>query len=273
MFRVRLSEAATVRMRVLDGAGRRVLARRMTRVAGEGRIVWRGSGADGRRVSDGDYRIRLVPEDRAGNRGRASVERVRVITAASHPVWATQALNPADGDRFGRWVRAKTRLAVAARVRWTVTRGDRIVRRLVRSQRRPGPLAISWDGRDAKGRYVSGGPYTSELVVASQAGTVRFRSPVWVGPYRISIDAGQARAGRMLRVTVRSTEPQARPPVIAVRGRIGTTRLRTRSVGGRTFATTLRLPGAARTRRLTVRVTGTDRGGQVERAERSWVLK
>ena len=50
-------------------------------------------------------------------------------------------------------------------------------------------------------------------------------------------------------------------------------RLRTRRKGPDTAIRTVRIPSGGKPGRLSVTVIGTDRGGQVERAERSWQLR
>jgi hypothetical protein len=273
LLRVRLSETSTVRIVIRDGQGRRVFSRTRLKRAGDGRIVWHGRAGTGRRVPDGDYRLRLVPIDPAGNRGRAVVQQIRVLTAAREPVWTAQALNVADRDAHGVLLRARTRLTAPARIAWTISRDGQEVHSMLRSNARPGPLRLRWDGRDAKGRYVAEGAYQSVLKVTSEDGTQRFTAPVWVGPYRMRIE-GKPRRDRSIRVVIQSTEPQARPPVVAVQAPgMVPVRLRTRSHGPATFSTRVRLSGATGTGRVRISVTGTDVGGQVERSERSWRLR
>lgn len=274
VLRERLSEAATVVVIVKDDRGRTVLRREVTKPEGQGRILWRGRSSAGRIVPDGSYRLRLVPIDAAGNRGRWTVQRVQVLNSATRPRWTATALHPADGDRLASDLRATTRVGGAARVRWTITRDGRTVRTLARGLTPPGHLTVRWNGRDAAGRLVSDGPYRSVLALSSRTGSMRFTEDLWVGPYQVSLDPPQPRRGRPIRIVVRSTEPQTRPPVIIVRASgIDPIRLGTRRTGPDTSSRTVRLPAVVKRGRFSITVIGSDRGGQIERAERSWQLR
>ena len=130
--------------------------------------------------------------------------------------------------------------------------------------------AEDFGGMRRAGRLVDDGAYTAVLVATSAAGTVRRTTPVWVGAFRTRLTQADRATGRRAVVHVTSTEPLARTPVVELRRKgVDPVRVRTKAAdAGRSWA---RVPASmtATKGRLSIRVIGTDRGGQTEQSATS----
>ena len=261
-----LSESARVRMEVRNSAGR--LVRHVTRPTGKGpgRSWWSGRDQAGRVVRDGVYTVRLTPRDRADNLGRARSVKVRVLGVITRPAATATVINVRDGDGLAAATRLRTSLRQRAHVRWEIRRDGRRVRSLFEGSAPVGRLAVRWDGTDDAGRPVRDGTYTAVLTATTKVGTARFASAVTVRPYVLTLEPRVPARGRVVTIRIESTERQASPPIVEIsQPGLRPYRVRSRALDA-THAigrVALRAGGAKGT--MTIRVIGTDAGGQVER--------
>jgi flagellar hook assembly protein FlgD len=259
-----------VDVEIRDASGRTIRRVRAWHDRGAVSVRWAGRDDRGRVVRDGRYTVRMTPRDRAGNVGKARTVAVRLLRVATVPRRDRAAISVRDGDRLATRVRLRTTIAAPVTVRWVIRRDGRTVATLFKGKARPGTLTVRWNGRDRAGRLVDDGAYTAVLVATSAAGTVRRTTPVWVGAFRTRLTQADRATGRRAVVHVTSTEPLARTPVVELRRKgMDPVRVRTKAAdAGRSWA---RVPASmtATKGRLSIRVIGTDRGGQTEQSATS----
>ena len=200
-----LPEAQDVTVSIVDGSG----AARRTAVlgaqaAGSHRWTWDGLADDGSRVADGAYRFAVAtadspsdppsdpPSGSGGRRGLAERD-VRVDTVAPR-------VTALSGNRVGFYpVRDGYRDAftpVAALpdggvLRLVITSARGAVLRVVQATRgRAARTALTWDGRDAAGRFVPTGSYRWRYEAVDEAGNLRR-----TGTYRVDVSLKRLVAG------------------------------------------------------------------------------
>ena len=176
--------------------------------------AWDGRRADGSRVPDGQYTIRVKLVDAAGNARKARTT-VVVDRTASSLAWA-QDFYPQDGDAIRPSARLSWRLARDATMtlRLFDERGS-LVRTVWRDRsKRAGTRGWTWNGRRVDGTLVPQGWYTARLTVTSPLSTQELTQTVLVGAFAVSPSATKVYPGQKLVIRAASVEPLDGRPVI-----------------------------------------------------------
>jgi flagellar hook assembly protein FlgD len=270
VVRRNLSENATLDTVVEDAAGQ-VVSFSETAQSGPGTTTWNGKDANGARVPDGTYTLRMTPTDRAKNVGPEQSLQFQVLSALGGLSASTPAIEVADGDALASSVRFESKLTAPALVSWRVVdRAGRLVRTgptdvAVDPAATSPTLLFSWDGLDDAGQPVPNGTYRGLVSATTDVGTASYATDVAVGPYMVSAVAKQLSRGQKIKISVRNTEPLRGAPKINV----WQTGLKAYSVTMNkvsdtrwTIAFTLKPGGKAGIVKFTV--SGTDTGGGTE---------
>ncbi len=192
------------------------------RIAGSGGTAsayWNGTADDGTRVPDGTYRVTLRLFDAAGNPAQRSWTAVVDTTPPALAAAAAPGPFSPDGDGTADRVRLAWSASEAASGTLRVLRGTTIVRSwtIVGTSG-----AVTWDGRDLRGRVVADGRYTvsltgadalanrgtttAPLVVDRTAGSLRWSPTAFYaedGDRLAPTATVSVRLGRAARVTLR----------------------------------------------------------------------
>ena len=177
-------------------------------------VAWDGRRADGSRVPDGRYRVRVRLRDAAGNK-RTAKTTVIVDRTASSLRWSSD-FYPQDGDA----------LRPTAKLRWRLTRDATMTLRLYDEQgalvrtawtnraKRAGTRGWTWNGRRADGAFVPQGRYTARLTVTSPFATQDLTQTVLVAGFSITPSASKVYPGQRLTIRAASVEPLDGRPVV-----------------------------------------------------------
>ncbi len=258
-----ISEAASLRMVVRDGAGVAVRDAAFAVKAGPGTLTWDGRTGAGKVVADGDYAVELTPTDAAGNRGPAGSAPTRVYTALKAVAIGLPVFLPADRDTYGLTVTLPFALSRPATVSWQVVdaTGRAVLTIKDGEALAAGSYTFRWDGRNADGAYEPRGTYRSVVSATDGSVVARISSSVTLDAFRVTAsDATPARHQRVT-FTVISAEPLASRPTLRLSepGRHAVTYTMTHVRAG-IYRVTVTLAGA-RTGSLGVRISARDAGG------------
>lgn len=203
-----VSEGGTLDTSITDANG--VELKHITEAvdSGPGATSWDGTNADGARVADGLYTLRMTPTDRSGNVGATRSMPARVLTALRAPAASASAIEVRDGDALASSVRFDAVLSAPAAVSWKVVDA---AGNLVRSgpdnpAAAPGDLLWNWDGRDNQGAPVADGTYQGLVSATTAAGTIAYGRLVYVGAFQVSLNVAAPKAGHRFKITVLNTE-------------------------------------------------------------------
>jgi flagellar hook assembly protein FlgD len=230
--------------------------------AGPTRTTWDGTNNAGKRVPDGRYDIRVVPRDRAGNRGTARLVGVRVLTAMKGPAVSPDLFHPADNDGLSQ----RTTFSVTLRERATLginilNKNDAVARvGLAPKAFDAGRVEWRWDGRNEAGAFVPDGVYVAVFTVSTDAGSYSHTVGVRVGPFRLKGPLALS-AGQKVKLTLLSAEALTGYPSVTVK-QPGLAPYRLYPV--RYSATKFTLNWKARagaSGHVSITITGTDRNG------------
>jgi spore germination protein YaaH/flagellar hook assembly protein FlgD len=223
--------------------------------------AWDGRRADGTRVGDGRYVLRVDVRDAAGNR-RVAATSVVLDRTAKGLAWAGDFL-PHDGDALKRTSRLAWTLARDATTTLRITDAAGHVVRTAWSGRsqRDGARGWTWDGRRDDGSLVPQGRYLATLRVRSSVATLVYSRWVWAAAFTITPNRTVVKAGQTLVVRFRSTEPLSTKPRVTFRqpGRDAVTVVARKLKDGSWKASFSVRSGRGGTG--TVRVVATDRSG------------
>jgi spore germination protein YaaH/flagellar hook assembly protein FlgD len=223
--------------------------------------AWDGRWADGRRVGDGTYVVRVDVRDAAGNRRVAATSLVLDRTAKGL-AWAGDFL-PQDGDALKPSSRIAWNLARDAKTTLRITDAAGHVVRTAWSGRvqRDGARGWTWNGRRDDGSLVPQGRYLATLRVRSPFGTVVYSRWVWAAAFTVTPNRTVVKSGQRLVVRFRSTEPLSTKPRVTFRqpGRDAVTVVARKLEDG-SWKATFRVR-AGRSGTGTIKVVATDRSG------------
>ncbi len=260
----RASEAGTLAISVRDAIGTVVDASEVPNPAGSSAIIWDGRGPNGAPLPDGTYTYQVAPRDAAGNVG-SSITRTVVISTTIGWVRSTATvIDPTTPSAVVRDVALSFTLAHAATVTWSMAdaRG-RSIRFFAKAQpMAPGPLAVTWDGRDDAGALVPAGTYTMVLRAEDGVTHAVARTTVGVGPFRVVTSPAIPVHGKVATFTVTTALPlDGAPSVRITLPGAGTIAVPVTRVDGATWRGKLKLAAGARAGTATLVVAATDATG------------
>jgi flagellar hook assembly protein FlgD len=263
----KLSEPAYIDVGISDAGGNLVRHFRGWSEQGPGATTWNGNRDGGTRVADGFYRVSLTPVDNAGNKGASHSVNAEVLTTLRAPTRSRPAIDVGDEDSMATSVRLGVTVADDATVSWNIVDagGETVYTHLDTHPETAGVLGWMWNGRTASGALVPDGMYRAIVSASNDLGTVRYSRPVYVGPYRLRLSDSTPARGERVKVSVYSTEPQTGTPTLTI-SQPGvadyTVRLELVSSTHTRAYVTFKSSGTAGD--MTIRITGTDIGDQVE---------
>ena len=181
------------------------------------KATWDGRRADGSRVGDGAYTLRVDVKDAAGNRRVASTRLVLDRTVKGL-AWSGD-LSPQDGDTLKATARVGWRLARDARTTLRITDASGGVVRTAWSGRAQGDgeRGWTWNGRRDDGSFAPQGRYLATLRVRSPFGTLVYNRWVWAAAFTLTPNRTVVKAGQTLAVRFRSVEPLSSKPRVTFR--------------------------------------------------------
>ncbi len=177
-------------------------------------VAWDGRRADGSRVPDGRYTVRVRLLDAAGNK-RTAKTTVIVDRTASSLRWSSD-FYPQDGDA----------LRPTAKLGWRLTRDATMTLRLYDERgalvrtvwtdraKKAGTRGWTWNGRLADGTFVPQGRYTARLTVTSSLATQDLTQTVLVAGFLVAPSASKVYPGQTLTIRAASVEPLDGRPVV-----------------------------------------------------------
>jgi flagellar hook assembly protein FlgD len=181
------------------------------------KATWDGRRADGSRVGDGTYTLKVDVKDAAGNRRVASTKLVLDRTVKGL-AWSGD-LSSQDGDGLKQTSRLAWRLARDAKTTLRITDASGRVVRTAWSGRsqRDGARGWTWNGRRDDGSFVPQGRYLATLRVKSPYGTLAYSRWVWAAAFTLTPNRTVVKAGQRLVVRFRSVEPLSTKPRVTFR--------------------------------------------------------
>jgi flagellar hook assembly protein FlgD len=259
-----LSETASVRMIVRDGAGIAVRDVTTTIAAGTGSVSWDGRNTAGKTVADGDYAVELTPTDVAGNRGAAASAPTRVYTALRAVPIATPVFMPSDGDAYAARITLPVAVVRAATIGWRVVNAAGETVRVLRDAQAlaAGSYTSVWDGRNDAGAFVPRGVYRSVVTATNGTAATSVATTVTLDAFLVAASDSTPARGQSLTFTVTSAEPLRGAPSLRISepGRKVRAVTMTKVKTG-VYRVTVKLVGT-RTGSLVLRVVGTDSAGR-----------
>ncbi len=213
-----LSEPGTLETTVIDADGRSVLDVSASSDGGPGTTTWDGTnGTDV--VPDGRYTLVLIPTDLAGNVGAQQTITASVLTALSAPGSSVAAFDPGGVDPLADSVRFNATLTQQAAVEWRVVDGaGKVVRNGSDDlSAAPGDIVWHWDGLDDQGNIVPDGTYQGVVSATTDAGTISYGSPVFVGPFQARLSDDTLRRGQRVKINVFNTEVLSAPLTLTIK--------------------------------------------------------
>jgi spore germination protein YaaH/flagellar hook assembly protein FlgD len=225
------------------------------------KATWDGRRADGSRVGDGTYTLKVDVKDAAGNR-RVSSTKLVLDRTVKGLAWSGD-LSSQDRDTLKQTSRLAWRLARDAKTTLRVTDASGRVVRTAWTGRslRDGPRGWTWNGRRDDGSFVPQGRYLATLRVKSPFGTLVYSRWVWAAAFTLTPNRTVVKAGQRLVVRFRSVEPLSTKPRVTFRqpGRAAVTVTARKMDDGSWKASFAVRSGADGT--ATIRVVATDKAG------------
>ncbi len=258
------TESGTLVARVLDAGGSLMKKWSTSTGTSATTVTWDGRNADGAYVADGVYRIRVAPQDVAGNSG-SNVERsVTVIRALKSVIASKSIFYPHDADRLAKSSTLSFSLVRPMTVTWTLRNaaGATVLTRLDAVAQASGTSTWSFNGRDADGALLPRGRYTS--VVSATDGTLSATqtTTVEMNAFRIKTSDSTPARGQSITLNVTSAEKLAtRPKVFVYQPGLARWKVRMVKTGTDTYKVTFKLKSGGSKGQVTFRVKGRDIDG------------
>ena len=167
---IRSNVSTTGSASVLNARGQVVLSWPLTAATAWSR-TWTGNDARGRRVPVGVYRVRVLLVGRAAAAAQVGLRSVTVAaSAASRPrVSASSTSVYPVRDRYRDTVALRVTAGVPASTVWVLSRGSRTIWTKRFSRRTV--AAVTWNGRDRKGKVLAAGRYRLKVTARGGEGS------------------------------------------------------------------------------------------------------
>lgn len=225
---------------------------------------WNGRDGAGKAIPDGTYHLSMRPRDKAGKQGSPRTVQVRVLTALKSPRVSSLAIFVTDEDRLAASTTLRTTLTEPAKLSYLITdmAGKKVVGAGGASQP-TGSHSWSWSGTDREGRYVPTGYYRATVTATTSVGSASHVETVFVGPFKILVADTTPARGQSVVVTIISTEPLSRRPLVTV-GQPGEDEYTstTTARGGGRYVTIIRVHAHGSRGRGWIKVNAFDANGQ-----------
>src|SRR4051794_36680659 len=226
------SEAGTGTARLIKGSS--VVRTWKIRGTTSWSTTWDGRRADGTRVADGVYVLRVSVRDAAGNL-RTTSTNVTVDRTLASLAWSRD-FEPHDGDTLTPTSTLSFRLARRATLTLRIyDEAGRVVRSaFVGRTLAAGVRSWTWNGRRTNGTLAPQGRYRATVTVRSALTTIAYSRLVWSAAFAATTNRSTVRAGQTLTVRFRSVEKLATRPRVTFTqpGRAAVTLTATRLADG-----------------------------------------
>jgi flagellar hook assembly protein FlgD len=271
-----LSEAASLLVRITDGADATVRTMTVPAVAGSNSVTWDGRNNAGALVADGDYTIRLAGRDAAGNTGPVVTRQLTSIRLLGFVKSSLSLFYPQDLDRFSKTTSLSFALTRPATVTWTIQNlaGDVVATHLADSAVAAGTQTWVFAGRRddrsmlPRGRYVSWVTATDGTVTITQGRSFEMNA------FLVTTSTATPRRGGRITITARTAESLSTGARLYIYqpGKTVWSVPMSRVTSGTSRATiTLKTGGSAGT--VTFKVWARDRDGRAQFTKRALPLR
>ena len=158
-------------------------------------VEWDGTDSSGNKVPDGKYRLELVSEDAAGNRGGAEISGIVVDTRETKAYVTVEhdAFSP-NGDNFLDTQKISLKISLREGIEsWSLdllTPEGKLVRSWGEKDRKEPPVEINWDGRDSENKITEGAFIANLKMTYTKGNVVDTSSSLFicsVTPPRLSV--------------------------------------------------------------------------------------
>ena len=255
------SESGTLNARVLDAGGSLVKKWSTPTGTSATTVTWDGRNTDGAYVADGVYRVRVAPQDVAGNTG-ANVERTVTVIRALKSVVASKAIfYPHDGDRLAKSSTLSFNLVRPMTVTWTLrnSAGATVLTRLDGVAQAAGTSTWSFNGRDTGGALLPRGRYTSVVSATDGTLTATQTTTVDMNAFQIKTSDSTPARGQSITLNVTAAEKLAsRPKVFIYQPGLSRWKVRMVKTGTYTYKVTFKLKSGGSKGQVTYKVKGRD---------------
>jgi flagellar hook assembly protein FlgD len=274
-FPFSIDEAGYVDASVRDATG--ALVRSFTtRVAvGPGRVAWDGLDDAGHVVHNGVYTVRLAPRDLAGNVGPYRETPAAVYKTLSHVAGSKAVFFPQDLDKYAKTTRFSFDLSVSATVDGTVIdgAGNVVLTMFDGAPLGAGTHVFDWDGRLADGTMAPRGTYTAVIRATDGELATSGRTSVVADGFKIRLN--DTTPGRGQTITLYATSPEllsSLPRVKVSQSGASPFSVTMTKMSSTTYKVTIRLKSTGSAGTVRFSLSGTDAGGRINRASRTFVL-
>jgi flagellar hook assembly protein FlgD len=271
-----LSEGAYIDWTVANEAGN--VVKRFTAWAdgGTDTSTWDGTKNSGSMAPDGRYDLTAVPKDRAGNVGDPATVRVRLLTSLKAPTVSPTIFYARDLDALAPTTTMKVTLTRAAMLSWKVTdtAGNDVAVKLADSAMAAGTHMWTWNGTRSTGAHVADGVYYGVATARTDAGTYSHRVTFRIGAFHIKGGANTVTAGQKVTYTLLSSEPiTGWPKVTVIQPGLSSFSVSTVRYDSKKFTAAVTFRSGGTPGAVTIKVSGTDTGGQVQVTKRTVTLQ
>lgn len=259
---VQLGEPGTVEA-VVSASGAPVALRTLNAPAGHATLTWDGAADSGGVVPDGQYQLEVRARDLAGNVALPATRPLTVYAPLGAITLDAPRFFPHDGDALRATSEATFTLRSYATVGVEILDASgAAVRTLVPpTPTGPGPMVVTWDGRNDLGALVARGTYRFRATATDGVLSDRQVKAVFADAFRIVPSDRTPARGQRITITATASETLVGSPRLTIRqpGRAAWGVSMTRIAAGVYRATIILKSGSRGTVRFVV--SGTDTGG------------
>ncbi len=227
-------------------------------------LTWNGLTTAGAVAPDGNYLIRVTPQDAAGNIGESVDRNIKLIAALRSVASSRSIFFPQDNDSLARGTTLSFALARPMNVTWTIRNaaGQVVNTHLADAPLPAGVQSWTFLGKTADGAMLPRGRYTS--FVNATDGTMTATQSVWFDSeaFRFALSDTTPGRGQSIKVTVTSAETlSARPRMWIYQPGLARWSVLLTKTGTYTYKATIRMKSSGRSGTVALKVKGYDTKG------------
>jgi flagellar hook assembly protein FlgD len=227
-------------------------------------LTWNGLTTAGAVAPDGNYLIRVTPQDAAGNIGESVDRNIKLIAALRSVASSRSIFFPQDNDSLARGTTLSFALARPMNVTWTIRNaaGQVVNTHLADAPLPAGVQSWTFLGKTADGAMLPRGRYTS--FVNATDGTMTATQSVWFDSeaFRFALSDTTPGRGQSIKVTVTSAETlSARPRMWIYQPGLARWSVLLTKTGTYTYKATIRMKSSGKSGTVALKVKGYDTKG------------
>lgn len=269
------SGSGAIVARVLDGNGALVNTWTIPNGSAPTAVTWNGRKTSGAYAPDGVYKIRVAPQDAAGNTGAAVDRTVNAIGALRSVLSSRTIFFPNDKDSLAPTTKLSFTLARSMTVTWTLRNaaGQTVITRLSRSVLPAGTYYWTFNGRRSDGTMLPRGHYTSFVTATDGSLGASQTAAFDMDAFRIKPSDMTPGRGQSISVSVTSAELLARSPTLWIyQPGVTAWNLHMTKTGTYTYKATIRMRTTGRAGPVSLKVWGVDVKGGTQATTRVYTL-